>query len=87
MIKFRLKTPAGDVQVSLDVAKKNDAGPLLFEGEPKAVAMVKEWLVNALDDRGHAIGSTTTPHRLRWAMLDRRAGLHVAEVVEDDIDW
>jgi hypothetical protein len=87
MIKFRLRTPDGDVHVSLGTTKKNEPAPIVFDGDPKAVALAKEWIVNALDDRGYAIGSTTTPHRLRWAMLDRRARLHLAEVVEDDIDW
>ena len=83
MIRYRLTTLLGEVQVSLPANGEHELATLELTGPAAAIQLVEEWLPHALDDRGLRIGTRTTPHRLRYAMRSEPAQRQLAELVDD----
>lgn len=69
MIAYRLYFSSTlPVVVRLDVKGPDDAGPLTFEGQKDAVALIREAVAGAGGLGGHSIGYETTPADLSLAM-------------------
>lgn len=82
MIRYKLKTPDGDVDLSLDSEQPNKVSPLVLEGEPRAVMALKRWLHKETGAYGHTLGDWTTPLDLETALRKPSAAKFAPELVE-----
>jgi hypothetical protein len=73
MIEYQLSTPEGSVRVVLNSRAPNTPHPIAYEGNPAAIALVREWLESEYGAFGHFVGDATTPIDLAVAMAHDRA--------------
>jgi hypothetical protein len=69
MIRFRVTTAHGDVDVSIAVDHGDAIGPIVYEGDDDAVTVTRDILSVACGARGHILGSETTPVDLHAALM------------------
>jgi hypothetical protein len=83
MIRFRLKTPDGDVEVALDSEQPNKVAPIEYSGHEKAILTVKRWLFYARGALGNQIADWCAPSDLRAAMQTAEAKRFAPQLVEE----
>jgi hypothetical protein len=69
MIRFRVETAHGDVEVSINVDDGHELGPLIYDGPEDAVTVTRGILSVACGAHGHLIGEKTTPVDLHAALM------------------
>src|SRR5262245_32259375 len=82
MIKYRLRSPAGDVIVSLPSDGPNRVAKISYEGDANAVDWVRSFLETERGFFGHLIGSATTPLDLYAALASASARRFVPKLLE-----
>jgi hypothetical protein len=70
MIRFRVQTAHGPVEISIDVDAPDTVGPLVYAGDDDAVDVARTLLSMACGYRGHIIGDATTPVDLHTALME-----------------
>jgi hypothetical protein len=83
MIRFKLKTVDGDVEVALDSEQPNKVAPIDYRGHEKGVLQVKRWLFYEKGLLGQQIGDWCAPSDLKAAMQSANAKRFNPSLVEE----
>jgi hypothetical protein len=68
MLRFRLKTPDGDVEVALDSEQPHKVAPIEYTGHEGGVLAVKRWLFYEKGFVGQQIADWCAPIDLKMVM-------------------
>ena len=85
MIRYKLTTKAGDVTVSVDSEQPHKVAPIHYEGDPRAVMMVKRWLSYEIGADGRVIGDWCAPADLKFTMTKNGAGAFSPNLEEEQM--
>src|SRR5215472_4714300 len=85
MIRFKLKTAEGDVEVALDSEQPNKVAPIEYRGHEKGILRVKRWLFYEKGLLGQQIGDWCAPSDLKTAMQSAGARAFAPALVEEKI--
>jgi len=69
MIRFRVATAHGKVEVSIAVDNGDAIGPIVYDGPEDAVTVTRGIVSVACGARGHILGEQTTPVDLHAALM------------------
>jgi hypothetical protein len=81
MIRFRLKTALGPVEVFLDVAKSEELAVVQYAGSDEAIAWIQREVANSYGARGNGIGDCVHAIDLNLAMHQPRLQLYAPELI------
>jgi hypothetical protein len=73
MIRFKLQTKAGEVEVELDSEQPNKVSPIEYKGDERGILAVKRWLFYEQGAIGQQIGDWAAPADLKVAMQSPNA--------------
>jgi hypothetical protein len=85
MIRYKLTTKAGDVLVSVDSEQPHKVAPIHYDGEPRAVLLVKRWLSYETGADGRIIGDWCAPADLKATMSKNGAGAFSPSLEEEQM--
>jgi hypothetical protein len=85
MIRYKLTTKAGEVFVSLESEQPNKVAPIRYEGDPRAVMLVKRWLAYEIGTDGRVIADWCAPADLKSVMSKNGAGTFAPSLVEEQM--
>jgi hypothetical protein len=68
MIRFKLQTQQGEVQVALDSEAPHKVAPIEYTGDARGIMTVKRWLFYEKGAIGQPIGDWAAPLDLKIAM-------------------
>ena len=74
MIRYKLTTKSGDVLVTVDSEQPHKVAPIHYDGDPRAVLLVKRWLAYEVGADGRVIADWCAPADLKFAMNKSGAG-------------
>lgn len=79
---YRLYTVAGVVEVTVRAESPVGLAPISYQGNPKAVQTVREWLSEERGLTGHILGEFTSPVDLQYVLESPAAGVYSPELLE-----